>query len=162
MRQPLVMACTAALLAACGSGNAPAEAEKTAAAISGDDKTAATDNPQCRMFSQSEIADFAGEAVGPGRNGASGLGCYWLATDNSGVVTVTVAPAEYHVETSEAPGYRPLPGIGAKGFVAGAGTSWTAGAIVGDKALIAGIDAAASTEAKTIKLLETMISKARA
>ena len=156
----LLLLASAALLASCG-GDKPADAQKTADAITGTDKVAAADNPQCRMFTQADIAAFAGEPVEAGKTGAGGMGCYWLASDSSGVVTVTVAPVENHVETDAAPGYRPLPDVGTKGFVAGAGANWTAGTIANDKALIAGIDAAGGTEARTIDLLKAIMAKAK-
>lgn len=157
--KPLVsLGLVAGLLAGCEAEGTP-DANKTAGAISGADKVAASDNPQCKMFSADEIAGFAGEGVKPGQTGAAGMGCNWLASDGSGVVIVTVAPAEYHVETSEAPGYRALPDIGGKGFVAGAGNSWTAATIAGDKTIIAGIDASGGSEARTIDLLKAAMAK---
>lgn len=159
MRSFVALGFVAVLLAGCGADSAP-DAKKTADTISGADKVAASDNPQCKMFNADEIAGFAGEAFKPGQTGAAGMGCNWLAGDGSGVVIVTVAPAEYHVETSEAPGYRALPDVGSKGFVAGAGTSWTAATIAGDKTIIAGIDAAGGTEARTIDLLKAAMAKA--
>ena len=162
MKRILPLLCTAALLTGCGAADTPGDARKTAAVISGDDKIAAADNPQCQLFTPAEIAAFAGEPVKPGANGAGGLSCNWKAADGVGIVIVTVSPAEYHVETSGAPGYRALPGVGKNGFVAGTGTSFTAATLDGDKAIFTNIDTSGATEAKAIALLQQIMARTKA
>lgn len=154
MRQALAIAATI-LLVACGSGE-KAEADKLAATLSGSDKPA---NAQCALYTQAEIAALSGEAVAPGRSAASGLGCQWMASDGSGSTIVTVTVPANHVETSGADGYRALPDVGDKGFVAGKPGGWTAAAIRGDKAVFVSIDSDKTSEANVIDLLKQTLAK---
>ena len=161
MKTAAMALCLTIALSGCGSDTpgVPGDAQKLADTLSGDAKGAASDNPQCQLFTTAEIGGLAGEPVKAGGNAGGGLGCQWLATDGEGSVMVTVAPAQYHVETTGAPGYRPLPDAGSKGFVAGEAGGWTAGAIAADKALVISIDGSTATEANTIALLKQVITK---
>lgn len=147
----LIAACC--LLAACGKPGVPAEAEKTRAALSGDDKQAAADNPACKAFKPSEIAGYIGEPVNAGANAASGLGCQWTAKDGSGDVIVSVVPADYHEKPSEQKGYRTLPAPGTEAFVAPYFDGWLAGAITGASAVRVSTAGAKASEATTLGLL---------
>lgn len=156
--RPVLALGVAALLAGCGGGTT-SDAEKLAAKLSGEDKGAAATNPQCAMYSQAEIAAFAGEAVGAGKNAGSGFGCQWLASDGIGSTIVTVAPASNHVVTDGAEGFRDLPDVGSKGFVAGKPGGWAAGAITGDKMVAVSIDSNTASEANTVALLKQTLAK---
>jgi hypothetical protein len=76
------------------------EAQNTAAVLSGDAKSAAADNPRCRLFTLAEVAKYLGEAVVAGRNAAMGAGCQWLAADGSGHVIVSIAPSNYYATSA--------------------------------------------------------------
>ena len=160
-RLELLIVAAALALAACGNSKPPGEATKIAATLSGDAKGNAAANPRCAMFSNDEIAALAGEPVKDGGNAAGGLGCQWLNAGGSGSTIFTVAPASNHVETSEAPGYRPLPGVGSKGFVAGKPGAWSAAAIDGDNMVSVSIDGSRATETNTVALLKAAIAKGK-
>jgi hypothetical protein len=147
------------LFSACGGGasSAQTDAQKAVAALTGDDRQAAADNPQCKLFTRAEVATYIGEPVSPGRN-ASG-GCQWGATDGSGDVIVTVVPAEYHEPPSLAKGFKEVPDVGARGFVAPQLDGWVAGAIAGKNAIRVSVAGAGAGEASAVALLKETIKR---
>ena len=142
-----------ALLVACGKPGVPAEAEKTRAALTGDDKQTVAQNAECQAFKPAEIAGYIGEPVNAPVNAASGLGCQWTAKDGSGDVIVTVVPANYHEKPSQQAGYKTLPAPGTEAFVAPYFDGWLAGAITGKSAVRVSTAGAKASEATTIGLL---------
>jgi hypothetical protein len=104
----LTLAACATLLAAisCGAG-AVTSANKLKDRLTGDDKTNAADNPQCKLFTAGEIAKYLGQPAKPGENAASGTGCSWSATKEDGAdALVQVVPARYFVAPREAKGFK--------------------------------------------------------
>ena len=167
MRSHLMVATTAVaaacLFAACGksAGGAPADAKATAAALTGDAKGAAADNPVCRLFTQAEVAAYIGEPVNAWENAAMGTGCQWTAKDESGSVMVQIVDAQNHNPISGAPAFRELPDVGERGYVAN-DVGWTAGAVQGPSAIVVSTDGKSSSDATAIALLkETLKRKAR-
>lgn len=155
---------TSLLLGACGGGAPPAQtdAQKVAAGLTGDDKQAAADNPQCRLFTPVELATYIGEPVAAGRNAMGG--CQWVATrtrsdGSQGSVMVVVVPARYHERPTLAKGFRDVPDVGEKGFVAQDLGGWVAGAIVGKDAVRVALDGQTASEANAIALLKEAIKR---
>jgi hypothetical protein len=149
-------------LAACGGAPqsaVPAEAQKAAAAVTGDAGVAAADNPQCKLFTAVEIAKYIGEPVSPGQNAALGTGCQWLAADGTGDVIVAVVPSSYHEPPTGAAGYRALADVGSKGFVAPQLDGWVAGAIVGEDAIRVSVAGATASDATAVSLLQDTIRR---
>ena len=70
----------AGLLAACGGPSAKSDAQKTAAALSGEDKIEAANNPQCKLFSPAELKKYVGATLSAGHDAAMGSGCQWTAS----------------------------------------------------------------------------------
>ncbi len=130
------------------------EAQRTAAVLSGDAKSAAADNPRCRLFTLAEVSKYLGEAVVAGRNAAMGAGCQWLAADGSGHVIVSIAPSTYHAPPSAVEGFKELNGVGTRGYVAPESKGWTAGAITRDSTVVVSVAGTAATEANTVALLK--------
>jgi hypothetical protein len=62
------------LFNACGGGAAQTDAQRVASALTGDDKQAAANNPQCKLFTRAEVAQYVGEPVSAGRNATGGMG----------------------------------------------------------------------------------------
>jgi hypothetical protein len=135
------------------------EAQSTAAVLSGDAKSAAADNPRCRLFTLAEVAKYLGEAVVAGRNAAMGAGCQWLAADGTGYVIVSIAPSNYHTPPSAVEGFKELNDVGTRGYVAPESKGWTAGAITGKSAVVVSIEGAAATEANTVALLKEAMQR---
>ena len=133
MRRAVAYAMAAAcLLAACGKAGTrgpgvPAEATRTAAALTGDDKGEPSDNPQCKLFTGAEVAQYIGEPVAGPHNAAMGTGCQWMAADGTGQVLVQVVRAKDHNPPKLADGFRKAPEVGEGGFVVAQMGGWQAG-----------------------------------
>jgi hypothetical protein len=135
------------------------EAQSTAAVLSGDAKSAAADNPRCRLFTLAEVAKYLGEAVVAGRNAAMGAGCQWLAADGSGYVIVSIAPSNYYAPPSAVEGFKELHDVGTRGYVAPESKGWTAGAITGESTVVVSVEGTAATEANTVALLKDAMQR---
>lgn len=141
-------------LAACGGGNAPQDAQKTADALTGDAKGAAADNANCKLFTPAELETFVGEPVNAGINAAGGMGCQWTASDGEGDVMVVAVPANYAEVPRLGDGFRDMPELGEKGFVIPELGGWVAGAVLGKefvKVSVAGAKASADTAVALFK-----------
>jgi len=149
------------LLTACGGSQAAdqSDARKAVAALTGDDKRAAANNPHCKMFTQAEVAKFIGEPVSAGRTAAMGSGCQWLATVGRGNVMVQIVPSNYHERPSLADGFKEVAGIGARGFVVPESGGWGAGAIEGKDAIRVSVVGASASEASALALLKEAIGR---
>ena len=151
----------AALTTACGGNAAKSEAQKTAAALSGADSAAAASNPQCKLFTPSELATYAGERLSAGEVAAMGSGCHWAAASGEGSVLIQVYPAEYHEPHRGAPGFRQVPDVGSKGFVESELGGWNAGAITGPDAVVVAVSGPKASDAVAIALLRETIARRR-
>ena len=146
--------------AACGGGSssAQADAQKAAAALTGNDTQTAADNPQCKLFTRTEIAKYVGEPVSAPGNSVGG--CQWLATGNGGGdVTVAIVPAEYYEPPTRAKGFKGVPDVGTKGFVAPWLNGWVAGAIVGKDTVRVSLSGPGANETTAIALLKDTIHR---
>jgi hypothetical protein len=160
MRRFVPIVFVALLASSCNrTSAAQTDAQKAASALSGDDKLAAANNPQCKMFKPAEVAKYIGQAVSDGRLASMGLGCQWLGTQGSGRVIVTVVPERYFERPSLAKGFREVPDAGTKGFVAEDLGGWVAGAIVGENGIRVAVAGAAAGEASALALLKETIKR---
>jgi hypothetical protein len=126
--------------------------------LTGDAKAPASVNAQCKLFTQDEIAAYAGAPVGPGENAAGGAGCNWHDKNYAASVTVSVVPPNYFPEPSLVPGFKRLPGVGSKGWVA-PDSGWSAGAVVQDVAVVVVVSGKKATEASAVSLLQEVIKR---
>jgi hypothetical protein len=162
MRTTTLTCCLlAALTTACGGNAAKSEAQKTAAALSGADSAAAAANPQCKLFTPSELATYAGERLSAGEVAAMGSGCHWAAVSGDGSVLIQVVPAEYHEPHSGAPGFRQVSDVGTKGFVESELGGWNAGAITGTDAVVVAVSGPKASDAVAIALLKETVARRR-
>jgi hypothetical protein len=155
---PLLLVST---LGAC-TGDVPAgrtEAQHTAALLAGDGKAAAANNLRCRLFTQTEVAKYLGEAVVAGRNAAMGYGCQWMAADGSGHVIVSIAASNYYAPPSAVEGFKELNDVGTRGYIAPAAKGWSAGAITGENTVVVSVEGESATEANTVALLKNTIQR---
>jgi hypothetical protein len=141
----------------------PRRAKKAAATLTGDAKQAAADNPQCKLFTPAEAAQYIGEPVSPGRNAGMGYACQWVASDgsSSGSVMVTVVPARYHQNPKLGKGYRPLAEFGAKAYVVPQLGGWAAGALDGKEAIEVWVTGLNASEASAVALLKESLKRHR-
>ena len=151
-------------LAACNKSpsSVPSDARQTAAALAGDNKGAASANPQCRMFTTAEIEGYGGAPVGAGTNAAMGTGCQWPGTqgDGNGTVMLQMVPARYHEPPSAAPGFKKLADVGKEGFVVPEMGGWHAGAIQGQHSINVTTSGPAASGEKTVAFLREAIKRA--
>jgi hypothetical protein len=145
--------------AACGGSSVPPEAKQVADALTGDTKGAASGNPQCRLFTADELAQYAGEPLGPGTNAAMGSGCQWAASDESGDVMIVVVPSNYHEKYSGDPTYTQWADIGTEGFSARFLDGWMAAAIVGPESIRVTVAGDGASEASAVALLRETIRR---
>ena len=158
MRFPITAAIVAAtLLAASGNAQQP-DPKKLKDQLTGDVKGAASANPQCKLFTQAEISAHAGAPLGPGQNAAGGTGCMWSDKDFESSAIVQVVPANYFSEPTLVKGFRQLPDVGTRGWVA-PDSGWSAGALVQDEAIVVEVSGKKATEASAIALLQEVIKR---
>jgi hypothetical protein len=148
----------AALCATAACLGQPADAKKLKDALTGDARASAAANPQCRLFVPAEMKTWLGIAVGPGENAAGGAGCQWHDADYSASAIVTVVPARYHAPPALAKGFKRLPAIGPKAWVA-PDMGWTAGTVDGDHAVVVNLDGKMAGEASVVAFLQETLKR---
>ncbi len=126
--------------------------------LTGDSKGSAASNPQCKLFTPAEVATYVGVPVGPGENAAGGSGCLWYDANDEASVTVTVVPPNYFPEPKLVKGFKRLPDVGSRGWVA-PDDGWSAGALVQDVAIVVGISGKTATEPSAVRLLQETIKR---
>ena len=128
--------------------------------LTGDDKGRAADNPRCKLFSPAEIKSYVGVAVGAGENAAGGSGCFWSDGTGDANALVQVVEARYAAPPSAMKGYRKLPAMGPKAWVA-PDMGWSAGTVEGDSAVMVNLAGKDASEAKVIAFLEETLRRRR-
>lgn len=134
------------------------DAKKLKDQLTGDAKAAASANPQCKLFTSAEISAYVGAKLGAGENAAGGSGCIWGDEDGEASALVQVVPANYFPEPSLVKGFKRLPGIGSKAWVAPE-SGWSAGAVVQDEAIVVELSGAKASEESVIALLQEAIKR---
>lgn len=157
MRYSSVAVAFAMLLAVSANGQTT-DPKKLKDQLTGDAKGQPSGNPQCKLFTQAEIAAYVGAQVGPGENAAGGAGCNWHDRDYGASATVSVVPPNYFPEPTEVKGFKRLPGVGSKGWVA-PDSGWSAGAVVKDAAVVVIVSGKKATEASAVALLLEAIKR---
>ncbi|MEO9103106.1 MAG: hypothetical protein ABJB17_02640 [Burkholderiales bacterium] len=147
-----------AMLVAASANAQPVDPNKLKDQITGDAKGPAAANPQCKLFTVAEITALVGAPVGPGENAAGGLGCSWHSKDYAARASVSVVPPNYFPEPSGVRGFKPLPGIGSRGWAA-PDDGWSAGAVVQDMGVVVVISGKAATEASVVGMLRQAIER---
>jgi len=158
MRYPSIAAIVATTLLAVSANAQQPEPEKLNDQLTGDAKATASANPQCKLFSQAEISALAGAPLGPGENAAGGTGCMWTDKDYESSALVQVVPARYFPEPRLVKGFRQLPGIGTKAWVA-PDYDWSAGALDQTEAVVVVLKGKTATEASAVALLQEVIKR---
>ena len=157
MRYSIPAATLAMLLAASANGQTT-DPKKLKDQITGDAKGQPSANPQCKLFTQAEIAAYVGAQVEAGENAAGGAGCNWHDKAYGASVTVSVVPPSYFPEPTEVKGFKRLPEVGSKGWVA-PDSGWSAGAVVKDAAVVVVVSGKKATEASAVALLQEAIKR---
>jgi hypothetical protein len=159
LAMPLVL--VSILVAGCdrGGGAVPPDATKTADALTGDAQGEASDTPQCKLFKPSELTAYIGEPVAAGINAGMGTGCQWLAKDQSGDVMVVVVPADYHSAPTLADGYRELPEMGEKAYVAPEMGGFVASALAGADSVKVSVAGDEASPDRAIALLKETLKR---
>lgn len=126
--------------------------------LTGDSRVTASANPHCKLFTQAEISALAGAQLGPGENAAGATGCSWTDKDYEASALIQVVPARYFPEPRLVQGFRQLPGIGTKAWVA-PDFDWSAGALVDAEGIVVVLKGKKATEASAIALLQEVIKR---
>jgi hypothetical protein len=157
MRYPNLAFALAMMLVASASAQVQ-DAKKLKDQLNGDAKGQASANPQCKLFTLAEIATYVGAPVGPGENAAGGAGCNWHDKTYGASATVSVVPPNYFPEPTEVKGFKRLPEVGRKGWVA-PDSGWSAGAVVQEAAIVVVVSGKKATEASAVALLQEAIKR---
>lgn len=126
--------------------------------LTGDAKGPASANPQCQLFTAAEIAAYVGAKVGPGKNAAGGAGCQWSDDAGDADAILSVVPARYYEEPSLVKGFKRLPGMGKKAWVA-PDAGWRAGVLLDDVAILVNLDGNKASEATTVAFLQEALKR---
>ena len=132
------------------------DAKKLADELTGNTPGKAASNPVCNLFGQAEISKYLGVAIGPGehQNAPDGIACSWRTKDYESWVAITTYN---RVLPGWPKGARPLPGVGAKGYVIRHADIWEAGADDGKHGIVVQLLGDTATEAAATSILqETM------
>ena len=152
------MTILAASLLASAAGAEPPDPDKVKDQLTGDAKGAASANPQCKLFTQAEVSAYAGAKLGPGENAAGGSGCMWTSEDYESSAMVQVVPASYFPEPKLMAGFKRLPDVGARAWVA-PDSGWSAATIEGDDAIVVVISGKKATEQSAVAMLEETLER---
>jgi hypothetical protein len=136
-----------------------AAAEKEARILKGDDKGAALNNPQCKLFSSSEAGRYIGAPVKSVENAGMGMGCQWVVGGGNGSMMVSVIPARYHQPPKLGKGFKNLPDVGVKGYVLPEMGGWAAGSILGAQAIRVSLDGKGASESTVVELLKEAMKR---
>jgi hypothetical protein len=161
MYRLLLLVCGSLLLCVAAVAQGKNEAKKIAGVLGGDAKQSAAANPQCKLFTPAEVSKYVGEPLAAGQNAAMGSACEWgsVNKDAEGQVIVAVVPAGYHEPPRRAKGYRALPDVGMKGFVAPELGGWVAGCIEGADAIRVTVSGMKASESTAIELLKETVKR---
>jgi hypothetical protein len=127
-------------------------------ALTGDTKGSASANPQCQLFSPAEIATYVGVRVGAGKNAAGGAGCQWVDSGDESDAILTIVAPRYYEEPSLVKGFKRLPGLGKKAWVA-PDAGWRAGVLLDDVAIMVSLDSKKASEAATVAFLQEAMKR---
>ena len=147
-----------ALLCAAATSVSQTDPNKLKDQFTGDAKSTAAANPQCKLFTQAEVAAYVGMPVGPGQNNSGGAGCRWSYKEYEAWATVSVVTPNYFPEPTEVKGFKRLPAVGKKAWVA-PDSGWSAGALVGDAAVVVVVYGKKATEAAAVSMLQEAIKR---
>jgi hypothetical protein len=146
-------------IAVTAQGGAASDAKKLKDQLTGDAAAKAASNPQCKLFTQVEIARYVGEPVQPGENAAGGSACQWSSKDGEADAMVQVVPSSYLVPPKLAKGFKAVPGLGAKGYVVPEMGGWAAGAVDGEVGVVVSVSGKNAKEDAAVALLQETIRR---
>ncbi len=126
--------------------------------LAGDAKGSATANAQCQLFSPAEISAYVGATVGPGKHAAGGASCQWTDENGEADAILTVVAPRYYEEPSLVKGFKRLPGLGRKAWVA-PDAGWRAGVLLDDVAILVSLDGKKASEATTVAFLQEALRR---
>lgn len=136
------------------------------------------DSPLCKLFTPKEVAAYVGAPLGEGEGGLipGASGCAWSDEGTGNKLSVSVFPAgnalqlkAWGFESWE--GFRAVPGIGAKAYVARSpimeimgkkmGGEWQAGAIVGSDYVAVGLKGPKADADSALASLKEAVARRR-
>ena len=158
MKKLRLVAFSLALLCSASACSSQTDPNRLKDQITGDNKGSAAGNAQCAMFSQAEVAAYVGMAVGPGQNNSGGAGCHWAYNDDEAWATVSTVTADYFPEPSGVAGFKPLPAIGDRAWVA-PDSGWSAASLDGNVGIVVVIYGKNATEAAAVSMLQEAIKR---
>ncbi len=114
----------------------------------------------CTKFTPAEIGAYLGAAVGPGKGQSVGrVGtCQWVDKDYEAQAIVTVLGPDKYEEPSLGKGFKRLPGLGKKAWVA-PDAGWRAGVLLDDAVILVNLDSKKMSEATAVAFLREAVKR---
>lgn len=138
----------------------------------------AVDNPFCKLFTRNEAATYVGAALAEGEGSLipGAAGCSWSDEGTGNKLSISVFPAGNALQLKAWgfegwEGFKAVPGIGARAYVARSpimdimgkkmGGEWQAGAIVGNDYVTVGLKGPKANADSALALLKDTIARRR-
>ncbi len=114
----------------------------------------------CAMFTPAEVGAILGAAVGPGKGQDAGRAgtCQWVDKDYEAQAILTVVGPDKYEEPSLGKGFKRLPGLGKKAWVA-PDAGWRAGVLLDDAAILVNLDSKKMSEATAVAFLQEAVKR---
>lgn len=114
----------------------------------------------CTMFTPAEMGAYLGASVGPGKGQTVGrVGtCQWVDKDYEVQAILTVLGPDKYEEPSLGKGFKRLPGLGKKAWVA-PDAGWRAGVLLDDAAILVNLDSKKLSEATVVAFLQEAVKR---
>ncbi len=112
----------------------------------------------CKLFTPAEIGAFLGATVGPGQGAGRGGSCQWVDKDYEVQAILTVVGPDKFEEPSLVKGFKRLPGLGKKAWVA-PDAGWRAGVLLEDAAILVNLDSKKMNEATAVAFLQEAMKR---
>lgn len=110
----------------------------------------------CKLFTPAEIAAYLGTVVGQGVG--QGSSCQWTDKDYEAQAILAVVGPDKFEEPSLVKGFKRLPGVGKKAWVA-PDAGWRAGVLLDGAAILVNLDSKKMNEATTVAFLQEAIKR---
>ncbi len=112
----------------------------------------------CKLFTPAEIGTYLGTTVGAGQGAGRGGSCQWVDKDYEVQAILTIVGPDKFEEPSLVKGFKRLPGLGKKAWVA-PDAGWRAGVLLDDAAILVNLDSKKMNESTAVAFLQEAMKR---